>query len=164
MSRVAVLWYPLHPNTPFTFKETQVAANQLRLQVVSLEVKEPKDVDEAFVRAAMERVEALVVLRDPFTVRQRALITDAAARSRLPAIYETGDYVEAGGLMFYGPDFADLFRRAAGFVDKILRGAQPANLPVEQPTKFQLVVNLKAARAMGLMIPPSVLQRADVIQ
>jgi putative ABC transport system substrate-binding protein len=163
MSRVAVLWHPLHPNTPFTFKETQVAANQLRLQVMSLEVTELKDVDEAFVRAATERAEALVVLRDPFTVRHRALIADIAARSRLPAIYETGDYVKAGGLMFYGPDFADLFRRAAGFVDRILRGAKPADLPVEQPTKFELVVNLKTARAMGLTIPPAVLARADEV-
>ena len=161
MTRVAVLWYPLHPNTPFTFKETRTAAEQLGLGVVSLEVKDPKEFDDAFTVVAKERLAAVIVLRDPFTVRHRALIAESAVKLRVPAIYETVDYVQAGGLMFYGPDFAELYRRSATFVDKILKGANPADLPVEQPTKFELVINMKTAKALGLTIPPSMLIRAD---
>ncbi len=163
LGRVAVLWHPLHPNTPFTFQETQVAAQALGLRVLSLEVKEPREFEEAFTTIAKERVAAMVVLRDPFTVRHRALIAESALKLRLPAIFETSDYVQAGGLMFYGPDFGELYRRAATYVDKILRGAKPADLPVEQPTKFELVINAKTARAIGLVIPPSLLLRADQV-
>lgn len=120
LSRVGVLWYPLHPNTPFTFKETQAAADGLGLRVLSVEVKEPKDFDDAFTTFARERIAALVVLRDPFTVRHRALIVDSAIKLRVATIYETGDYVQAGGLMFYGPNFTELYSRSAAYVDKIL--------------------------------------------
>ncbi len=161
LARVAVLWYPLHPNTPLTFKETRAAAEQLGLRVHSLEVKEPKEFDDAFTTIAKERIPAMIVLRDPFTVRHRALIAESAIKLRVPAIYETGDYVQAGGLMFYGPDFAQLFRRSAAYVDKILKGAKPADLPVEQPTKFELVINMKSAKAIGLTVPQSLLLRAD---
>ena len=163
LSRVAVLWYPLHPNTPITFKETQAAAEILGLRVLSLEVKEPKGFEDAFTTLARERIAGLVVLRDPFTVRHRALITESALKLRLPTIYETGDYVQAGGLMFYGPNFADMFRRSATYVDKILKGAKPADLPVEQPTKFEMAINMKTAKALGLTIPPSLMIRVDQI-
>ncbi len=163
LARIAVLWYPLHPNTPFTFKETRAAAEQLGLRVLSLEVKEPKEFEDAFTTIAKERIAAVVVLRDPFTVRHRTMIADSAIKLRVPTIYETGDYVQAGGLMFYGPNFADLYRRAAVYVDKILKGAKPADLPVEQPTKFELVINLKTAKALGLTIPQTLLLRADEV-
>lgn len=163
LSRVAVLWHPLHPNTPLTFKETQAAAEGLGLRVLSLEVREPKEFDDAFTTLARERIAALVVLRDPFTVRHRALIVEAALKLRAPSIYETGDFVQAGGLMFYGPNFAELYRRSAAYVDKILKGAKPSDLPVEQPTRFELVINTKTAKALGLTIPQALLMRADEV-
>ena len=160
-ARVAILWNSLHPNTPLTFKETRTAAEQLGLRVRSLEVKHLKQFDGAFTMAANERVQAMIVLRDPLTVRHRALIAESTLKLRVPVIYETADYVHAGGFMFYGPDFADLYRRSATYVAKILKGAKPADLPVEQPTKFQLVINMKTAKALGLTIPPLLLLRAD---
>jgi putative ABC transport system substrate-binding protein len=161
LSRVAVLWYPLHPNTPLTFRETRTAAEQLGLRLLSLEVKDPKEFDDAFTAAAKERMTAMIVLRDPFTVRHRALIAESAFKHRVPAIYETADYVQAGGLMFYGPDFAELYRHSATYVGKILKGAKPADLPVEQPTKFELVINMKTAKALGLTVPTSLLLQTD---
>lgn len=161
LRRVAVLWHPLHPNTPTTFKETQHAAEKLGLRVQSLAVNDERDLMRAFEKATSERAEGLVVLRDPFMVKHRLLIADVAAKKRLPAIYEASDFVEAGGLMMYGPNFAELYRRSAGYIDKILKGANPGNLPVEQPSKFSLVINMKIAKAMGLTIPPSLLLRAD---
>jgi ABC-type uncharacterized transport system substrate-binding protein len=161
LARVAILWHPLHPNTPLTFSETRTAAEQLGLRIVSLEVKTPEDFEDAFTAAAKEGIGAMIVLRDPFTVRHRALIAESAARLRVPAMYETADYVLAGGLIFYGPSFVELYRRSATYVDKILKGAKPADLPVEQPTTFELVINLKTAKAIGLAIPPSLLLRAD---
>ena len=163
MVRVGVLWNPAHPTTPLTFKETQAAAQSLGLQMVSLEVKEPKGFEEAFTLAARQQVAGLVVLRDPFTARHRTLIADMARKSRLPTMNDTADYVEAGGLIFYGSNFTDLFRRSALYVDKILKGAKPGELPVEQPSKFDMVINLKTAKALGLTIPPSVLARADEV-
>ena len=161
LRRVAVLWYPLHPTTPRTFKETQHAAGQLGLNVQSLAVKDERELMGAFATATSERAEGLVVLRDPFMVRHRVLVADVTAKKRLPAIYETSDFVEAGGLMMYGPNFAELYRRSAGYIDKILKGAKPGDLPVERPSKFSLVINMKTAKALGLTIPPSLLLRAD---
>ena len=161
LARIAILWHPLHPNTPLTFQETQAAAAQLGLRVVSLEVRDPKEFGEAFALAAKETPGAMIVLRDPFTIRHRALITESVARLRVPAIYETADYVQAGGLLFYGPNLVDMYRRSATYVDRILRGANPAELPVEQPTGFEMVVNLRTAKALGLAIPPALLLRAD---
>jgi putative tryptophan/tyrosine transport system substrate-binding protein len=163
LRRVAVLWHPLHPNTPATFKDTQRAAGQLGLSLHSLAVKNERELREAFETATSERADGLVVLRDPFMVRHRVLVADNLTRKRLPAIYETGDFVQAGGLMMYGPNFAELYRRAAGYIDKILKGARPEDVPVEQPTKFDLVINLKAAKGLGLTIPPSLLLRADQV-
>jgi putative tryptophan/tyrosine transport system substrate-binding protein len=161
ITRVGVLWHPLHPTTPITFNETKAAAGSLGLQVMSLEIREPKEFEEVFRILAKERAAALVVLRDPFTVRHRTVIVESANKLRVATIYETGDYVEAGGLIFYGADFGDLFRRSAGFVDRILKGAKVSDLPIEQPTKFELVINLKTAKAIGITIPQSLLLRAD---
>ncbi len=163
LSKVAVLWYPLHPNTPNTFKETQDASDKLGLQLISLEVKTPQDFDAAFEMALKQRAEGLVVLRDPFMVRHRALIAKFAMAHRLPAIYETRDFIEAGGLMLYGPSFFDLYRRSATHIDKILQGANPGELPVERPLKFTFVINLKTAEAIGLTPPPSLLYQADEV-
>jgi putative ABC transport system substrate-binding protein len=161
MARVAILWYPLHPNTPATFKETQRAAEQLGLSVVSLVVKDPAEIKSAFTLAGREHADGLVVLRDPFTVRNRKLIADSAASQRLPTIYETVDYLEAGGFLAYGPSLVELYRQAAWYVDKILRGARPDELPVQRPERFQFVINVAAARAIGLTIPPDLLLQAD---
>jgi putative tryptophan/tyrosine transport system substrate-binding protein len=140
-----------------------VAARSLGVQLQLLEARGPNEFDGAFAAMAKERVEALLVLSDVMFNSHRTRLADLAARSRLPAAYGVRESVEAGGLMSYGPSFLDLFRRAATYVDKILKGAKPAELPVEQPTKFELVINMKAAKALGLTLPPSLLQRADQI-
>ncbi len=145
-------------------QETQMAAEALGVKLQFLEVGGPNpDLDGAFRTATSQRTGALIILPGPVLLLHRKRIVDLAAKSRLPAIYPHGEFVEAGGLMFYGPDFIDLYRRAATYVDKILKGAKPADLPVEQPTKFELVVNLKTAKALGLTIPPSVLFKADQV-
>ena len=165
LAGVAVLWNPTHPVTPASFREVQSAASTLQLRLLSLEVRDPAGVASAFRTADRAGVGALLVLRDPFTVRQMAQIAELATQGRLPAMYETRDFVDAGGLMLYGPSLADLYRRAASYIDKILKGTKPADLPVEQPTKFDFVINLKTARALGLTIPQSVLlQATELIQ
>ena len=133
------------------------------MQVQYLDVLDVKDIETAFRAATKERAEAVLVLQGPVTFSQRPQIVDLAVKSRLPAIYPQTEYMEAGGLMYYGADTPDLFRRAATYVDKILKGAKPADIPVEQPTKFELVINLKAAKQIGLTIPPNVLVRADKV-
>jgi putative ABC transport system substrate-binding protein len=143
-------------------QETQVAAEALGIKLQSLEVRGPNpDLDGAFRTAKSERAGALIILPGPLLLLHRKRVADLAVKSRLPAIYPHSEFAEDGGLMFYGPDFADLFRRAAIYVDKILKGTKPADLPVEQPTKFELVINLKAAKEIGLTIPPNVLARAN---
>ena len=163
LARVAVLWHPLHPNTPELFKETQAASQKLGLQLLSLEVKTPEDFATAFAMAIQQRAEALIVLRDPFIVQHRARIADLALASRLPAIYETRDFLEAGGLILCGPSFWHLYRRSALYVDKILKGANPADMPVQTPWEFEFVINLKTAKALGITIPPSLLFQADEV-
>ena len=163
LDRVAVLWHPLHPNTPLTFRETSAAAQKLGLKVVSVESKDPKDFEDGFAALAKARVGAIVVIRDPFMVRHRALIAESANRLRLPTVHETSDFVQSGGLMYYGPDFSELFRRSASYVDKLLKGAKAAELPVEQPTKFELGLNLRTAAAIGLKIPGPLRMRADKV-
>ena len=133
----------------------------VRLQFV--EARRPANLDRAFSEMTRGRVGALAVLPSTILVRERRRLVDLAAKNRLPAIYTQTEFADAGGLMAYGPNAADLHRRAATYVDKILKGAQPADLPVEQPTKFELVINLKTAKALGLTIPPSVLARADQV-
>jgi putative ABC transport system substrate-binding protein len=133
------------------------------VQLQHLEVRGPSEFEGAFAAMAKERVGALLVVADAVFVFHRTRLADLAAGSRLPAAYGTRARVEAGGLMSYGPSVRDLFRRSATFVDKILKGAKPGDLPVEQPTKFEMLINLKTARALGLTIPPSLLRRADEV-
>ena len=161
--RVAILWNPTNSAKVLDFKETQAAAKALGIALQSLEVRSADDLDRAFEAATRERAEALSVRSDSLVLFHRKRIVEFAGRRRLLAIYELSEFVEAGGLMSYGPQRVDLYRRAATYVDKILRGANPADLPVEQPTKFELVINLKTAKALGLTIPQSLLLRADQV-
>jgi putative ABC transport system substrate-binding protein len=161
LSRVGALWNQLNPGAVGTWEETQAAARVLRLQLLPLPVRSPDNLEGAFTTAVKGGAEALVVIQDTLTIAHRMRIAQLAARSRLPAVYGSNEFVEAGGLMGYGANQPDLFRRAATFVDKILKAAKPADLPVEQPTKFELVVNLKTAKALGVTIPRSILVRAD---
>jgi putative ABC transport system substrate-binding protein len=161
LSRVAVLGSSTTPGNAQVLKETELAAGALGVKLQYLDVPGPKDIETAFRAATKGRADALLVLASPVLISQRAQIADLAIKSRLPAIYERREYVEAGGLMTYGVSISDLFHRAATYVDKILKGAKPADLPVEQPTKFELVINLKTAKQIGLTIPPNVLARAD---
>ena len=160
-ARVGVLWNPTSAFFASYWKELQVAARALGVRLQSLEVQAPNELESAFGAMTRERADALIVLSDSFATFHRGRIADLAAKSRLPAMYGHRQYAEAGGLMSYGPELPHLFRRAATYVDKILKGAKPGDLPVEQPTKFELLVNLKTAKALGLTIPQSVLIRAD---
>jgi len=162
-TRVGVLANPTNPWTALMLRETQVAARTLGMQLQIMEAQRPNDFEGTFEAATREHAGALIVLEDPFLFTYRVRISGLAAKNGLPAMYGLREFVDAGGLMSYGPSAPDLFRRAATFVDKILKGAKPADLPVEQPTKFELVINLKTAKALGLTIPPSVLVRADEI-
>jgi putative ABC transport system substrate-binding protein len=161
LSRVAVLWNPQGPASTLNWKEIQLPARQLGLQLHSLEVRSLDDLDKAFEDAAKARAGALFITPDPVIGTNLKRIAGLAAKSRLPSIFHVSEFADVGGLVAYGPDRADLYRRAATFVDKILKGAKPGDLPVEQPIKFELVVNLKTARALGLTIPQSVLLHAD---
>jgi putative ABC transport system substrate-binding protein len=163
LMRVAILWNGASPGEIAVFKSAQAAARAMGLQIVSLEVHRREDLDGAFSAAAAARVGALMTLRNPLFVRLRTQLVGLANRRRIPAIYDEREFVEAGGLMAYGANLADLYRRTAIYVDKILKGAKPADLPVEQPTKFELVVNLKTAKAMGITLRQSVLLRADEV-
>jgi putative ABC transport system substrate-binding protein len=163
VERVAVLTNPANPEQRVRLKEIEVAAQALGIQLQILEVRQPSDFDVAFSAITRERAHALLPLGDPLIVSNRTRLVDFAAKNRLPAMYHRTEFVDAGGLMVYGPNYDDLFRRAATFVDKILKGAKPGDLPVEQPTKFELAINLKTAKALGLAIPPSLLARADKI-
>jgi len=166
LSRVAVLWHPgAHGEQTQRnmLKETEVAGRALELQLQLLEARDPNDFDRAFSAMTRKRAGALLVLTSPMFIAERRRLADLAARSRLPATYHVKEFVEAGGLMAYGASIPDQVRRVAVFADKILKGAKPADLPVEQPTKFELVINLKTAKALGLTIPQSVLFRADEV-
>ena len=163
LSRAAVLWNAANPYKPYDLREVQAVARALRLTLHTLPVREPTDFDEAFEAAVHARSGGLLTLDDPFTLAHRTRIVDLALKHRLPAVYAVRPLVDAGGLMSYGPDRVDQHRRAATYVDKILKGAKPADLPVEQPTKFELVINLKTAKQIGLKIPPNVLARADKV-
>jgi putative tryptophan/tyrosine transport system substrate-binding protein len=164
VSRVAFLWNPDIRGALFDYKETEGAARSLRLPLQSVEVARAEDLDRAFTAIREQRAQALIVQGpNPVLFSNRGELVNFAQRSRLPTLYPTSVYVDAGGLMSYGPSTTDLFRRAATYVDKILKGAKPADLPVEQPTKFELVINLKTAKALGLTIPQSVLIRADQV-
>jgi len=167
VSQVAVLWQPgaLGERTERDLrKEAEVAARALGVRLQFVEARGPDDFDRAFSDMTKARAGALTVLGSTMLINERRRLVDLAAKNRLPAVYGLREYVDAGGLMCYGPNNADMSRRAATYVDKILKGAKPGDLPVEQPTKFELVINLKTAKALGLTIPPSLLQRAEVIQ
>jgi putative ABC transport system substrate-binding protein len=162
LSRVAILWNPESRGNLLDYKETEAAARSLHVELQSVEVSRVEDLDRAFSAVAKGRAQALIVSPGNLVVvARRDRVASFAQRSRLPSIYGGKEYVDDGGLMSFGPSSTDLFRRAAIYVDKILKGAKPADLPVEQPTKFELVINLKTARTLGLTIPPSVLLRAD---
>jgi putative ABC transport system substrate-binding protein len=161
--RVAILSNPTNAYHQLAIKEVTVAARSLGVRLQLLEARGPAEFDGAFAAMAAERVEALLVVSDVIFNNHRARLADLAARSRLPAAYGVRESVEAGGLMSYGTSFLDLHRRSAAYVDKILKGVRPADLPVEQPTKFELVINLKTARALGLTIPQSLLRQADQV-
>jgi putative ABC transport system substrate-binding protein len=163
LSRVAVLGSSIHPGTAQSLKEMKLAAGAFGVQLQYLEVQSPKDIETAFGTARKGRADAVLVLTSVVTNSHRKQIVELAVKNRLPAIYYTAEWVDAGGLLTYGASFPDLFRRAATYVDKILKGAKPADLPVEQPKKFEFIINLKAAKQIGLTIPPNVLARADKV-
>ena len=163
LGRIAVLYDPSDRAKVVEFKEMQAAAGSFAVQLQSLEVRRAEDFEGAFKSGNRARAEALIVLPTTVTNTHRRPIIQLAEGNRLPAIYPDQEFVDAGGLMSYGPIYADLWRRAATYVDKILKGAKPGEIPVEQPTKFQLVINLKTAKQIGLTIPPSVLARADKV-
>jgi len=162
MSRLAVLAYRAE-SMRTSIKETQVAAQSLHLQVQLLEVKGPDEIETAVDEAKKQRADALVQIEAALFAPHQQRIIELATKARLPAVHNNRADVEIGGLMSYGPDRVDMNRRAASFVDKILKGAKPADLPVEQPKKFEFIVNLKTAKQIGLTIPPNVLARADTI-
>lgn len=163
LSRVAVLWNPANPVDPVIFKQTQVAARAFGLTVQSLEVRRVQELESVFAALPRERPDALVLLADRFLLTHRKRIVELIAKYRLPAMCAYEDFVSEGALMSYGPSYTDSFRRSAGFVDKILKGAKPRELPVEQPTKLELVINRKTAKALGLTIPPELLVLAEKV-
>ena len=162
LRRLAIMANPGAPPAVLEMAEAQTTARALGLEVVASEIRRPEDIAAAF-EAIKGRAEALYVCNDPLVTTNRTRINTLASGMRLPTMYNVREFVEAGGLMSYGPNFLDLFRRAADFADKILRGAKPSDIPVEQPTKFDLVINLKTAKALGLEIPPTLLARADEV-
>ena len=162
---MAVLANPANPASGASLKDLEEAARALRVKLQVLDVRDPQELADAFSAMARERAGALLVTADPMFLDLRERIVGLAAKSRLPGMFEWREYAEAGGLLSYGASIADMYRRLATYVDKILKGAKPADLPVEQPTKFELVINLKTAKTLGLKIPQSFLLRADhVIQ
>ena len=163
VSYIALLWNAGSPLQVLAEKQVQAAAQVLRMRVLSLGVKTEEEIKSALAVMARERSDALLVLADRLLLHHRALIMDFATRHRLPGVHAYRELVEAGGLMSFGPSYADMHKRAAYFVDRILKGAKPGDLPVERPLTFELVINLKTARALGLTIPQSLLQRADQV-
>jgi putative ABC transport system substrate-binding protein len=160
---VAVLWDSSNPGMALRVRETRQAAEQFKIAFFDAGASDLDGLQASFAALSKQRPEALVVTAEAFTNRHRDRILDFALRSRIPTIYEDGNFARAGGLMAYGPSVPSMFHRAAGYVDKILKGAKPAELPVEQPTKFELVINLKTARTLGVTIPPDVLAIADEV-
>ncbi len=163
VSRVALLWNPANPGSAPQLRQAEAAARALGVRLQPLEARDPKEIDSAFAAMTRERAGALLILPDAIFGNQRRQIAELAAKRRLPSLLGVGEYAEAGGLMTYSANNLDLERRAATFVDKILKGAKPADLPIEQPSKFELIINLKTAKALGLTIPQSLLLRADEV-
>ena len=163
LSRLAVLGDSTEPGNAEALREAELAAEAFGMKLQYVEVQAPSDIDTAFREARKRHTEAVLTLPSAILLSQRTHIAELAVKNRLPATYNRPEYVESGGLMSYGASITDLFRRAATYVDKILKGAKPADLPVEQPTKFEFIINLKAAKQIGLTIPPNVLARADKV-
>jgi putative ABC transport system substrate-binding protein len=163
LTRVAVLWNAANPYPAIVFGETQTAARKLGIEVQSLDVQNPDDLNDALEKARRQRPDALIEIEDPLLNSLHKRIIEFAAAERLPSLHGVRQEVEDGGLISYGASIPDLFRSAARYVDKILRGAKPADLPVEQPTRFELVINARTARALGLQVPPMLLARADEV-
>ena len=163
VSRIAVLSSPSSANAPPQMRETEAAARSLGVQLQPLEVRGLDDFERVFQAATKERAGALITLDDAFVFTHRTRIVKLAAKSRLPAIYGFREFVDAGGLMSYAANLSEMYRRAATYVDKILKGTKPADLPIEQPIKFEFIINLKAAKQIGLTIPPNVVARADKV-
>jgi putative tryptophan/tyrosine transport system substrate-binding protein len=163
VSRVGVVWNSGDPGKTTEWRNTEIAARALGMTPTSLEVRSPNDIDAVLTPTTRQRIDSLMVLGDALTIFSRRRITELVAKNGLPAVYGLREFVEAGGLMSYGPSNPAMFRHAADYVDKILKGAKPGDLPVEQPTTFDLIINLKTAKALGLTIPPSLLARADEV-
>lgn len=163
LTRIAMLWSPSDPGMTLAFGRVEMATRTLHLALQSLAVRDPGEVPGMLRVAETGRAQALFVTAQPFTIRHQTAILDVATKLRLPTMYTDRRFVDAGGLMAYGPSLVDVYRRAAGYVGRILRGASPADLPVEQPTTFEFVLNMRAARALGLTIPPALLARADEV-
>lgn len=163
LARVAVLWNPVNPWHPLARKAAESAARALAIQLHSVEARAAEQLEASFAAMTKERAGAVLVLSDPMSFYHRARIADLAARRHLPTMHGVRGYVDAGGLMSYWANQADLYRRFASYVDRILKGAKPGDLPIEQPTRFELVINLKTANALGITIPQSLLVRADEI-
>jgi len=163
MTRVAAAFNTLNPGTRSLFKETEAAATKFGLKVLPLDIHFPDGVERAFAEAVRLRASAVVIISDGATIVHRAQLGSAALQHHLPTIFANKMYLEGGGLMSYGPDIIEVWRHAATYVDRILKGAKPADMPIEQPTKLELVINLKTAKALGLTIPPSLLLRADQV-
>jgi len=163
VARVALLWNSANPANELMWKETQAVAHELRVQLQSLEVRSSNDFDSAFEAALREHAQALIAAPEPLINTHLKRIVEFAAKNRLPAMYGAPEVVNAGGLMAYAPSYTDLYRRAATYVDKILKGTKSADLPVEQPKKFEFIINLKTAKQIGVTIPQSVLFRADKV-
>jgi ABC-type uncharacterized transport system substrate-binding protein len=163
LSRVGVLWNPANSAEVLAVQVTQTAAQSLGMSVAVEQTSESGELERAIGSIASANAGAVIVLPDPMFLANRERLIRLIAGSKLPAIYMESDFVAAGGLLSYGPKFSDLFRRAAGYVDRILRGTKPAEMPVEQPTNFVLAINLRTANALGLTIPPTLLARADEV-
>jgi putative ABC transport system substrate-binding protein len=163
LDRVAVLWNPQGTTSPIAWREIQLPAQELSVKLQSLPITGPNDFDKAFEDANHAHVDALIIMPDPLFAGNLIRLAELAAQSRIPSMFHLREYADHGGLIVYGVDRTDQFRRAAAYVDRILKGTPPADLPVEQPTKFELVINLKAAKALGLDIPPTLLARADEV-
>jgi len=163
LSRVAVFGTSFNPGNALSLKEIEVAAAAFKLHLQYLDVLDPKDIEPAFRAAANGRVDGVIVLVSSVLNSHRTQVVELAKKNRLPVIYPFQEFVEAGGLMTYGVNFVDLYRRSATYIDKILKGTKPADIPVEQPKKFEFIINLDAAKQIGLIIPPNVLARADKV-
>ena len=163
VSRVAILWNPANQADPRRWRDAQAAARLLGVTLQSVEVRDPKDFPAAFSAISRRRPDALITFLSQLTSAYRPIIMEFAAKHRLPTVFDLRADVEAGGLLAYSPSLTAAFRGAAGYVDRILKGARPGDLPIEQPTKFELIVNLKTAKALGITLPPSILLRADAV-